>query len=378
MNTIIINLGMDVHTTNFTLCCYTLYNGAFFGETSVAPDYREVVKYMDTIRKAQKLSTGLDVEFVCGYEAGCLGYTLYHQLTQAGHKCVILAPSTIPSFKTGEIKTDKRDARKLAQCLAFGTYSAVYIPTAQDLEVKEYIRMRDDHKASLKRVKQQILALCTRHGFQYRSSDSGKSYWTQAHLKYLHGITLEGYAQDALGEYLLTYTELTGKIERFDRKIEEIASGEEYREKVKKLQCLMGIRTYTALAVVVETGDFRRFASADQYASYLGITPGEHSSGDTRRRTRITHAGNSHIRRLLVEAAQGYSRGRVGYKSKALRARQSGSSTETIAYADRANERLRRRYYNLTFSGKPANVAKTAVARELACFIWGMMTEHTA
>lgn len=244
--------------------------------------------------------------------------------------------------------------------------------------MKEYIRMRDDHKASLKRTKQQILALCLRHGFPYRSSDSRKCYWTQAHMKYLYGITLEGCAQDALEEYLLTYTELTNKIERFDQKIEEIASRQEYQEKVKKLQCLMGIRTYSALAVVVETGDFCRFASADQYASYLGIVPGEHSSGDTRRRTGITHAGNSHIRRLLVEAAQGYGRGRVGYKSKALKARQGGNSTETIAYADRANERLRRRYYNLTFSGKPANVAKTAVARELACFIWGMMTDHTA
>ncbi|MCI8576447.1 MAG: IS110 family transposase, partial [Lachnospiraceae bacterium] len=333
---------------------------------------------MDTVRKAQKLSTNADVKFVCGYEAGCLGYTLYHQLTQAGHECVIPAPSTIPSFKTGEIKTDKRDARKLAQCLAFGTYSAVYVPTSRDLAVKEYIRMRDDHKTSLKRVKQQILALCLRHGFQYRSSDSRKSYWTLAHMKYLHGITLDGCAQDALEEYLLTYTELTGKIERFDQRLEEIAATQEYQEKVKKLRCLMGIRTHTALAVIVETGDFRRFASADQYASYLGITPGEHSSGDTRRRTGITHAGNSHIRRLLVEASQGYGRGRVGYKSKALKARQAGSSTETIAYADRANERLRRRYYSLIFSGKPANVAKTAVARELACFIWGMMTDHTA
>ena len=378
MNTIIINLGMDVHTTNFTLCCYTFYNDTFFAETSVSPDYREVLKYIDTVRTAQKLSTGADVRFVCGYEAGCLGYTLYHQLTQTGHECVILAPSTVPSFKTGEIKTDRRDARKLAQCLAFGTYSAVYIPTAQDLAVKEYIRMRDDHKASLKRIKQQILALCLRHGFQYRSSDSRKCYWTQAHMKYLHGITLEGCAQDALDEYLLTCTELTDKIERFDQKIEEIASGQEYQEKVKKLQCLMGIRTYTALAVVVETGDFRRFTSANQYASYLGITPGERSSGDSRKRTGITHAGNAHIRRLLVEASQGYGRGRVGYKSKTLKARQRGSSTEIIAYADRANERLRRRYYNLTFNGKPANVAKTAVARELACFIWGMMTDRTA
>lgn len=102
--------------------------------------------------------------------------------------------------------------------------------------MKEYIRMRDDHKASLKRTKQQILALCLRHGFPYRSSDSRKCYWTQAHMKYLHGITLEGCAQDAQEEYLLTYTELTNKIERFDQKIEEIASRQEYQEKVKQLQ----------------------------------------------------------------------------------------------------------------------------------------------
>lgn len=370
---------MDVHTTNFTLCCYTLYNEKFFAETTVNPDYKEILKYLKNIEKAQKLSTGAaEVKFICGYEAGCLGYTLYHQLTDAGYECKILAPSTIPSFKTREIKTDKRDARKIAQCLAFGTYSAVYIPTAEDLAVKEYIRMRDDHKSSLKRVKQQILALCLRHGFQYKSSGSKKSYWTMAHIKFLREIRLEAYAQDALDEYLLTYNELSDKIERYDAKIEEIAKKEAYREKVNKLQCFIGIRTYTALAIVVETGDFRRFATADQYASYLGITPGERSSGDSRQRTGITHAGNSHIRKLLIEAAQGYGRGQIGYKSKALKAKQQGNPPEIISYADRANTRLRKKYYNMIFNGKKANVAKTAIARELACFIWGMMTGHIA
>lgn len=376
MNTIIINLGMDVHTTNFTLCCFTLFNEKFFAETTIKPDYKELLKYIDNVARAQKLATGSDVKFICGYEAGCLGYTLYHQLTDAGLECVILAPSTIPNFKTGEIKTDKRDARKISRCLAFGTYSAVYIPTAQDLAVKEYIRMRDDHKESLKRIKQQILALCTRHGFQYKSCDSRKSYWTVAHIKYLREITLEGYAQEALNEYLITYNELMYKIERFDEKIEDIAQKDDYREKVQKLQCLMGIRTYTALAVIVETGDFHRFASADKYASYLGMTPGEKSSGDSRHRTGITHAGNAHVRRLLIEATQGYGRGQVGYKSKALKARQKGNQPEIIAYADRANTRLRKKYYNLIFNGKKVNVAKTAIARELACFIWGMMTDH--
>ena len=332
---------------------------------------------MENVKNQQKLANGYDVTFRCGYEAGCLGYTLYHQLTRAGVECMILAPSTIP-HQSREIKTDKRDARKIAQCLAFGTYSAVYIPTAEDLQLKEYIRMRDDQKEALRRTKQQILSLCLREGHQYRSSDSKKNYWTEAHMKFLRDIRLEGYAQDALDEYLLTYEYLAEKIERLNKEIEKAADSDRYREKVKKLQCFIGIKTYTAMTILVETGDFKRFPTADRYASYLGLTPGEHSSSDNTNRLGITKAGNSHIRKLLVEASQGYGRGKVGYKSKELKARQAGNEPETIDYADKANVRVRKKYYHMVLTkGKKANVAKTAIARELACFIWGMMTGRT-
>lgn len=372
---IIINLGMDVHTTNYTLCCYTMHDDKIFAETTVEPDYKNILKYMENVKKQQKLLQGYDVTFRCGYEAGGLGYTLYHQLTNAGIDCVILAPSTIPKFRTKEIKTDKRDARKIAKCLAYGTYSAVYIPTAEDLQLKEYIRMRDDQKDMLKRTKQQILSLCLREGHQYRSSDSKKNYWTEAHMKYLRDIRLEGYAQEALDEYMLTYVYLTEKIERLNKEIEKAADSDRYREKVKKLQCFIGIKTYTAMTILVETGDFSRFPSAEQYASYLGLTPGEHSSSDSINRLGITKAGNSHIRKLLVEASQGYGRGKIGYKSKELLARQKGNKPEIIDYADKANVRLRKKYYHMVLAnGKKTNVAKTAIARELACFIWGMMT----
>lgn len=137
------------------------------------------------------------------------------------------------------------------------------------------------------------------------------------------------------------------------------------------------MKTQTALSTLVEVGDFKRFASAQQFASYLGLTPGEDSSGEDQNRLGITKAGNSHIRTLLVEAAQSYTHGKPGYKSKALKARQKGNPADIIAYADKANERLRRRYYQLVLGqNKKANVAKTAVARELACFIWGMMTDN--
>ena len=175
---------------------------------------------------------------------------------------------------------------------------------------------------------------------------------------------------------VITY-QLTDKLERLDQRIEELASKEDYQENVSHLSCFLGVKTQTALSTLVEVGDFKRFASAQQFASYLGLTPGEDSSGGDQNRLGITKAGNSHIRTLLVEAAQSCTRGKPGYKSKALKAQQNGNPADIIAYADKANERLRRRYYQLVLGQhKKANVAKTAIARELACFIWGMMTDN--
>lgn len=148
---------------------------------------------------------------------------------------------------------------------------------------------------------------------------------------------------------------------------------------MKKLSCFLGIQTQTALSSIVEVGDFKRFSSAEKFASYLGLVPGEDSSGDSQTKLGITKAGNTHVRRLLAEAAQCYGRGQISHKSKVLKARQQGNPSEVIAYADKANKRLRRKYYKMVLSqGRKANVAKTAVARELACFIWGMMTGKTA
>lgn len=369
-NTIFV--GMDVHQETFSLCCYSIEKDEFSHPHTTAADYKHVLAYLASLRAV----FGENVSFICGYEAGCLGYTLYHQLTENNTTCVILAPTTMPVVKgKKKIKTDKRDARNIAKCLAHHDYSPVYVPTDQDEQVKEYIRMRDDHKLALKKVKQEIGAFCLRHNLRY----DGRSTWTAAHIQWLRGLKPEGLYQEILEEYLLTLSTLMDKIERLDRRIEELAAMDEYCEKTKQLSCFLGIKTHTALATIVETGDFKRFASAEKYASYLGLVPGEDSSGDNRARLGITKAGNSHVRRLLVEAAQSYGRGRAGYKSKALKTRQTGNAPEVIAYADKANERLRRKYYRLVLSyRKSPNVAKIAIARELSCFIWGMMTGNIA
>ena len=366
----IIKIGMDVHSTNYTLCAMEPTVGAedrVFGEIQVAPDYKEIILFIESLK--MKLGFHDDYSIECGYEAGCLGYTLYHQLTNAGIKCVILAPTTMLSTKGKRIKTDKRDARLIAQCLCYGGYHPVYIPTKEDDAVKEYIRMRDDHKQILKSLKQQINAFVLRHGYQYSGTK-----WTIKHVIWLSKLDLDPMYRETLNEYMASYEEQESKIERYDKRIEEIAAEERYQENARKLGCLLGISTHTALSLVVETGDFKRFAKGNIYAAYLGLAPGEHSSSTSVNRLGISKAGNTHIRCLLVEAARSICKGAVGHKSKRLRARQIGQSAEVIAYADKANTRLRSKYYWMIRHGKANNVAVAAVARELACFIWGMMS----
>ena len=372
MNNTTVYVGMDVHKESFTLCAYTLEKEKGSYSRRTPADYKEVLKYLEFLRTVY----GNDTIFVCGYEAGCLGYTLYHQLTDHHINCVILAPTTMLEQRGKKrIKTDKRDAEIIGKCLAQHNYSPVHVPTASDEEVKEFLRMRDDHKLALKKVKQQILAFCLRHNYRY----DGNSHWTAAHINWLKSLTPEALYKEILDEYLLTYTTLSDKLERLDKRIEELAAKDEYKEAVRKLCCFIGVKTHTALSVIVEVGDFKRFASAEKFASYIGLVPGEDSSGDGQTRLGITKAGNRHVRMLLTEASQCYSRGQIGYKSKALKARQDGNTPQVIAYADKANERLRRRYYKMVLSKcKKHNVAKTAIARELACFMWGMMTDNIA
>ena len=368
----IIKIGMDVHSTNYTLCAMEpVLDGEdrIFTNIQVTPDYENVIQFIDNLKERLGSSDSYSIE--CGYEAGCLGYSLYHQLTKAGVKCTILAPTPMLTQQGKRVKTDKRDAVMIAQCLSYGGYHAVHVPTDQDASVKEYLRMRDDHKLALKKIKQQINAFCLRHGYIY---DSHK--WTIRHLDWLKKLDLSELYRETLNEYMTSYEEQTAKIERFDKRIEELAADSDYHENVRKLSCLLGIQTHTALSLIVETGDFKRFRKGNTYAAFLGLAPGESSSGEKISRTGITKAGNNHLRTLLIEAATGICKGQVGHKSKALGARQAGNPAEVIAYADRGNIRMRSKYKRMIRREKKRNVAVAAIARELACYVWGIMTNH--
>ena len=369
-------IGMDVHTTNYTLCAFTLQTQTPSFELQIKPEFEELKKYLTNLDRVQ----GGGSHFVCGYEAGCLGYSLYKQIMFYDWKgfsveCVIMAPSTMASAPNDKMqKTDSIDARRIARCLCYGEYKSVFVLTEEDEAVKDYIRMRDDSQTMLKQTKQQIIAFCTRHGLSYE----GKAYWTQKHLDWLEHLTFSNtLLQEVLREYLLTYRKLSENLERYDKRIEELSQSERYAENASKLCCFKGIATHTAMSLLSEVGDFNRFPSAEHFSAFLGLIPRQHSSSDSKHLGAITKTGNSHLRRLLTEAATCYNRGVAGKKSALLKKRQKGNTPEVIAYADRGSERLRRKYVHLVLHNrKPSNIAKIAVARELACFIWGMMTDH--
>lgn len=229
--------------------------------------------------------------------------------------------------------------------------------------------MRDDHKPALKKLKQQINAFILRHGHQYIGMK-----WTIKHVIWLKKLELDPIYRETLNEYMTSYEEQEAKIERYDQRIDEIAAEARYQENAKRLGCFLSIRTHTALSLIVETGDFKRFARGNTYTAFLGLAPRDHSSSDKVNRLGISKAGNTHLRRLLIEAAKDICKGAIGHKSKELRSRQSGNPAEVVAHADKATTLLRSKYYKMICHGKKKNVVVSAIARELACFVWGVMT----
>lgn len=341
--------------------------GEIIGETKIPADVSLIIKFIENAKKSVDSD---DVQIKTGYEAGCLGYSLYWQLAAKGIECDILAPSTMHrSAKNKVVKNDRRDAKNIAANLANGTYKSVYVPTDEDVEIKEYIRMMHDFKIELKKVKQHINAFLLRFGHHY----PGKSKWIPAHIKWLKELELSDMYREILDEYLSQLEILSEKIERFKHRLEELSQKETYNEKIGQLRCIKGIDTTAAMTMHAETSDFDRFPTANAFASYCGLTPGEDSSGESYHRLGITKQGNSMIRTTMVEAAQVLVRGTIGKKVKS---KQKDQNVKVIDYADKAVVRLQKKYHRMIFRGVKRNIAITAVARELACFVWGIETGH--
>jgi transposase len=304
---------------------------------------------------------------VC-YEAGPCGYALQRQMTTARVSCQVIAPALIPRKPGERIKTNRRDARKLAELLRAGLLTEVRPPTLEEEAVRDLCRARDDAREDLQRGRHRLGKLLLRRGLHY----SGGRNWTQGHRRWIDGLT---WAQPAervvVDDYQLAIEQLESRLSDLDARLTDIAQTEPYREPVGWLRCFRGIDTLTAILILAELHDFRRFQSPRALMAYLGLVPGEDSSGEKQRRGRITRTGNALVRRLLVETAWHYQhRPTVGV---ALKRRRKGQPGRVIAIADKAQQRLCRRFRRLMEQHKPAPKVAVAIARELAGFLWAAL-----
>jgi transposase len=320
-------------------------------------------------KKLRSLSAG---PILACYEAGPCGYALKRRLDELEIPCEVVAPSLIP-VKPGErVKTDRRDARKLATLLKAGLLTFVHPPNEAEEALRDLVRSREDAKKDLMSARHRLSQMLLRYGREFTETKN----WTLKHRAWLKGIRFdERWAQLTFDNYLLAIEQIEERIKTLEAAVEEAAANERYAKQAGWLRCLKGVNTVTAMTILAELHDFRRFAHPRDLMAYLGLTPSEHSSGGKVKRGGITKTGNAHARRVLTEAAWNYRhRPTVG---ATVRKRREGQPPAVIAIADKAQSRLNRRYRRLKEDcGKPHNVVAIAIARELVGFVWAVLNHE--
>ena len=320
------------------------------------------------VRQFESKYPGATLHFV--YEAGPCGYWIYRLITSLGHCCYVVAPSLIPKKPGEKIKTDKRDALKLAKLLKSEDLTPIYVPEPEDEAVRDLSRAREVAMKDLKDAKYQLKALLLRNNINYK----GTANWSQKHLRWLTELVLPHPAQHiVLQEFLHTITERISRLERLDNELTHHVHQWRYYPVVKAIQAMRGVRLLVATGVVAELGDLSRFDHPRKLMSYLGLVPSEHSSGGKRHIGAITKCGNGRARRLLVEGAHTYRY--AANISTDMQKRQEGLPKDIIDIAWKAQLRLCKRYKKMIAKGKHYNLVVTAIAREMIAYIWAIAKE---
>ncbi|EMJ94473.1 transposase, IS116/IS110/IS902 family, partial [Leptospira alstonii serovar Sichuan str. 79601] len=307
-------------------------------------------------------------EIHCCYEAGVTGYPLYRYLNSLGVNCTLIAPGKIPRQSSDKIKTDKRDAIKLARLLRSGDLESIHIPSEEEEAVRDYLRSRDSLRLDLGRNRQRLMKFLLRKG----NVCSATKYWTVSHYKWLNNLHFENeILQETFNDYYSRVKVQEKNLKAMDRKIRGVAESEPFRERVGFLRCFRGVDYLTAMFLLCEVCDFKRFKTAGSFMSFLGLVPGEYFSGSKRKQTGITKIGSPRLRRILTEAAWQHRYPGVG--SKAVTARRVGQPALVVALAEKASLRLHKKFRNMQQRGKTPQVMITAVSRELSGFLWAAM-----
>ena len=333
------------------------------------PEVMRVENTERAIRRFLQRLGGAD-GLAVAYEAGPGGYQLHRLLSSMGVACDVIAPSLIPVRAGDRVKTDRRDAKKLVRLFRAGELAFVQPPSPMQEGLRDLVRCRDDLRCARTAARHRVAKALMRHGHIYRQ---GKA-WTLRHRAWIESQRLEDPLAHTALEHMLTHLgALDAQIAALDQQLEQIATHQPWADPVAWLCSFRGVSTHTALGLLSEIGDFRRFAHPRELMSYLGLTPSEYSSGQQQHRGHITKTGNRHARRLLVEAAWHY-RHRPRQSTRAARL-QEHVPPEVTTRAWQAQIRLHHRHRVLAEHGKRSTVANVAVARELTGFIWGAMTK---
>ena len=353
-------VGLDVHKRTIAVC--VLLPG------QEKPLEWEIENTAETLRRLAKrlLKLGAGRVHSC-YEAGPAGFAVQRRLEKLGVACDVIAPTLIPRKPGERIKTDRRDARKLAINLRNGELTRVEPPNEEQEAVRDLVRARDAAREDRVRARHQLSQFLDRRALVFAGS-----HWTDKHRVFLDGLRFEQPAnRKTFDTYRETIRQIDERLKSLDQEIVAIAATAPYAEAVGRLRTLRGIDTYSAMVLIVELFEFGRFESPRQLMAFLGLVPSEESSGETTRRGSITKTGNGRVRRILIEAAQNQ---RYAYRiSPTLKKRRAGQASWVLAIADRAGKRLSDRYRRLTSRQKSINKVKVAVARELAGFVWALL-----
>ena len=359
MNKIVHYIGLDVHKETIA--------------ASIAPQNSpEVRRYgiiggtLDAVDKLVKKLAQEKVELRLVYEAGPCGFVLCRHLRSRGIHCEVIAPSLIPRKASDRVKTDRRDADQLARLYRAGELTAIHVPDQEDEAIRDLVRARTSGMTDQRQARNRLKGFLLRLGFRY----TGKSSWNDAHKRYLASLVMpQGPQQIAFQEYIHAINDATDRLERLAKAVEDALPGWKWEPVARALMSLRGVQVLTAMTLVAEVGDFSRFDDPRSLMHFFGLTPSEHSSSDKRVQGGITRCGNAHCRRVLTEAAWHY---RLKPKvSETIQKRQQGQSKPVRLIAWKAQERLHKRFRQLS-AKKKSVVAATAVARELAGFVWAI------
>lgn len=353
-------IGLDVHKERIVIG--VALDGEVFIHGKCSSDIGCLLKALRGFLKKYELKKG-DVR-IC-YEAGPTGFVLARHLLRLGYAVEVIAPSLIPTKSGDRVKTDKRDARKLARLHRAGELTAVHIPDAEDEVIRDLCRARTDAVDDQKRCKLRLTSFLLRNGHHY----SGRSHWTEAHRRYLRELMLiDPIQRMVLEDYLQAVDQAESRVRGLEEQMRLRLEQWARRPFVDALQGFRGFQLVASMVVTGELGDLRRFDHPRKLMAYLGLVPSENSTGDRRRQGGITKTGNGHVRWMLIEVATSY---RLAPKiSMHLSRRQEGLSGPVKALSWKAQKRLHKRYVRLKLRRLHENKIKVAIARELAAFIW--------